>query len=196
MTPEQRQLVKDHARLPQMMAQRLKHTLPSAVDRSDLVSAGNVGLCQAAMKWDETKGDKFKPFASYRVRGAMIDYLRKLDHLPRALRTRANQTGEQVTEILSMHTEVKVGGREPVPYSDLIATDDEPCEDVVARRDYVEKLISQLSVREQFVVTMYYNYHCDLTQIGEMLGISQSRACQLHTAALRCLREIAIDIAA
>ena len=75
-------------RLPQvkLIAAKIHHRCPSQVLLEDLVSAGIVGLVQAANRFDPTRNLKFKTLAEHRIRGAMLDYLRSVDPLPRAVR--------------------------------------------------------------------------------------------------------------
>ena len=80
------QLILD--RLPQvhLLARRLHARCPREVELDDLVSAGTVGLLQAVNRFDPARQCKLKTLAEHRIRGAMLDYLRQLDPLPRAVR--------------------------------------------------------------------------------------------------------------
>ena len=72
-------------------ASALKLRLPPSVEMDDLVSSGVVGLLDAAEKFDSTRGIKFKTYAEFRIRGAMLDYLREMDWFSRAARQHANR---------------------------------------------------------------------------------------------------------
>ena len=75
-------------RLPQvrLLAAQLHRRCPSQVLLEDLVSAGTMGLVDASHRFDPTRNLKFKTLAEHRIRGAMLDYLRSFDPLPRAVR--------------------------------------------------------------------------------------------------------------
>ena len=75
-------------RLPQvrLLAQKLHRRCPANVLLEDLVSAGLTGLVQAANRFDDSRNIQFKTLAEHRIRGAMLDYLRSLDPLPRSVR--------------------------------------------------------------------------------------------------------------
>jgi RNA polymerase sigma factor for flagellar operon FliA len=67
-------------------AARLKLRLPPHVESDDLVSSGVVGLLDALERFDSSRGIKFKTYAEFRIRGAMLDYLREMDWFPRSAR--------------------------------------------------------------------------------------------------------------
>ncbi len=69
----------------------LKLRLPQNIEMDDLVSSGVVGLLDAADKFDASRGIKFKTYAEFRIRGAMLDYLREMDWFSRAARQNANR---------------------------------------------------------------------------------------------------------
>ena len=84
-----------------MVARRLKSKLPRSVEYGDLESAGDVGLIQAVQKFDPSRGVPFEAFCNYRVRGAIIDELRRHDWVPRPMRTRLNRLKQVVQELRS-----------------------------------------------------------------------------------------------
>src|SRR5215203_6715244 len=67
------------------LARRVAATMPHSIDLGDLVQDGVIGLIDAAERFDEARGIKFETFAERRIRGAMIDALRK-DAWPRGVR--------------------------------------------------------------------------------------------------------------
>jgi RNA polymerase sigma factor for flagellar operon FliA len=82
-------LVRDHLPLVQYVVSEIAHRVPSHVSRNDLVSAGMLGLAQAARSFDESRGIAFDRFASTRIRGALLDELRGRDWASRSVRARA-----------------------------------------------------------------------------------------------------------
>jgi RNA polymerase sigma factor for flagellar operon FliA len=83
------QLVRDHLPLVQYVVSEVAHRVPNHVSRSDLVSAGMLGLAQAARSFDPDRGIAFDRFASTRIRGALLDELRGRDWASRSVRARA-----------------------------------------------------------------------------------------------------------
>ncbi|MDQ6978204.1 MAG: sigma-70 family RNA polymerase sigma factor, partial [Ghiorsea sp.] len=67
-------------------ADQLMRRTPASIELDDMIDAGVLGLLDGAQRFDASKEVLFKTFAAYRVRGAMIDYLRTFDWMPRGLR--------------------------------------------------------------------------------------------------------------
>lgn len=93
------ELIIEHLPLVKYHAYRLVSQLPPNIEVNDLISAGVLGLMDAATKFDPLRGVQFKTYADMRIRGAMIDSLRELDWAPPALRRKARKLRE-VTEKL------------------------------------------------------------------------------------------------
>ncbi len=85
------QLIRDNMPLVELVVQRMVPQVPSFMTKEDMISAAMVGLIDAANKFDPGKGVKFKTFAEYRVRGAILDEMRKLDWFSRSMRDKQNQ---------------------------------------------------------------------------------------------------------
>jgi RNA polymerase sigma factor for flagellar operon FliA len=83
------QLVLSYSSLVKQVASRVAMGLPSSVDRSDLVSAGTVGLLEAIERFDLDRGVSFESYAVGRIRGAIVDELRAADWVPRSVRAKA-----------------------------------------------------------------------------------------------------------
>ena len=79
--------------------QRIGAGLPKNVSRDDLVSLGMMGLFDALNKFDPSRDLKFDTYASFRVRGAIIDGLRKEDWLPRSSREKAKKLDQKMEEL-------------------------------------------------------------------------------------------------
>lgn len=104
------ELITRHSELVQKIAYHLMARLPASVLVDDLVQSGMIGLLEAARNFDATKGASFETFAGIRIRGAMLDEMRKGDWVPRSVhknsRTIASaidavekQSGENAKEI-------------------------------------------------------------------------------------------------
>jgi RNA polymerase sigma factor for flagellar operon FliA len=97
---EQRnQMILEHLPLVKFIAARIAGRLPSHVEVDDLVNAGILGLIDAIDKYDPTRKIKFKTYAEFRVRGAIIDELRSLDWVPRSTRQKASRLEKAYAEV-------------------------------------------------------------------------------------------------
>src|SRR5947208_447326 len=152
-------LILGYSPLVKYVAGRLGSGLPAHVDEQDLVSYGLLGLIGAIERFDPDRDVKFETYAIARIRGAIIDELRALDWVPRSVRSRARDIERAITAL-----EAKLG-RAP--------TDEE---------------IAQLPEGEKLVVTLYYYEELTLREIGEVLGVTESRVSQLHTKAVLRLK--------
>ena len=85
---ERDRLILDHVPLLRHIVGRLSVDLSRAVDRDDLYGFGMLGLIAAADSWDRSRGLAFSTYAFTRIRGAILDELRRIDFLPRGRRER------------------------------------------------------------------------------------------------------------
>ena len=83
------QLIMDYSPLIRFVAQRIAARLPANIDIDDLSSAGVIGLMDAIEKYDPSRDNKFKTYAEFRIRGAILDELRAQDWVPRSVRDKA-----------------------------------------------------------------------------------------------------------
>jgi RNA polymerase sigma factor for flagellar operon FliA len=93
------ELVAEHVELVKRIAQHLSARLPSSVDIDDLMQAGMLGLLEAARNFDPSRGATFKTYAGIRIRGAMLDDVRKYDWTPRSVHHKYRQVAEAITEL-------------------------------------------------------------------------------------------------
>jgi len=85
------QMIRDNMQLVEIVVQRMVPQVPSFMTRDDMTSAAMVGLTDAANRFDSSKGIKFKTFAEHRMRGAILDEMRKMDWFSRTMREKQNQ---------------------------------------------------------------------------------------------------------
>jgi RNA polymerase sigma factor for flagellar operon FliA len=203
------------------VAKRLARRLPSHIELGDLISAGAVGLIEAAERFDPERCSRFQSFAEVRIRGAMLDDLRARDTLSRDMRRisnelvsaaseMANQLGRHPTEgEVADHMGVaveevqlrrsKLAGASVVGLEDAdpnfwdhVADQaaDDPAQ-VTARHELCRRLVRHiegLPEKLQQVLSLYYCDGLSLKEIGNVLGVTESRVCQLHGEAARKLR--------
>jgi len=93
------QLLEDYLPLIRYHADQLIRRVPSSVELDDLIDSGVLGLLEGASRFDAGREIQFKTFISYRIRGAMIDYLRAFDWFPRSMRD-ASKTLQQALAAL------------------------------------------------------------------------------------------------
>ncbi len=97
--PDSRKLVEEHGSLVRRIAHHLLARLPSSVNVEDLVQSGMIGLLEAAANYDASKGASFETFAGIRIRGAMIDEVRRGDWSPRSVHRNARRVAEVIRSI-------------------------------------------------------------------------------------------------
>ncbi|MDP6942368.1 MAG: sigma-70 family RNA polymerase sigma factor [Planctomycetota bacterium] len=197
------------------VVRRVKSRLPRSVEVGDLEGAGDVGLIQAIHSFDPQRGVPFEAFCEHRVRGAIIDELRRLDWLPRPMRNRLNQRKKVIDQLrttldrepadnevaaelgMSMKEYMKrfgAGKDTPVlagsKQSDY-GGDSEPgldfLEDVGAegpdeeahRREMLAAISASLDSEGREILFKRYFENRSLKEIGEELGLSQSRVSKI-----------------
>ncbi len=106
---ERETLIVEYAGLIKFIAQKIASRLPSNIELDDLMSSGVIGLMDAIEKYDSRRDNKFKTYAEFRIRGAILDELRAQDWVPRSVREKAKilercyarieqATGKQATD--------------------------------------------------------------------------------------------------
>ena len=93
------QLVEKHAPLVKRIAYHLLARLPASVQVDDLIQSGMIGLIEAAKNFDGSKGASFETFAGIRIRGAMLDEMRRGDWTPRSVHRNARLIAETIAEL-------------------------------------------------------------------------------------------------
>jgi RNA polymerase sigma factor FliA len=97
------QLVERHAPLVKRIAYHLMARLPASVLVDDLIQSGMIGLIEAAKNFDGSKGASFETFAGIRIRGAMLDEMRRGDWTPRSVHRNARLIAETIAELEAIH---------------------------------------------------------------------------------------------
>lgn len=216
------EVVERHADLVRRIAHHLAARLPASVEVDDLVQAGMLGLIEAARNFDSDQGASFETYASIRIRGAMIDEIRKGDWTPRSVHRRTREaaevtrqieqttgraaTGAEVARALGLGAEEYARLLEDAVSGQVLSLDshiDDHGEPNVAAgaaysperrlqaaefRQALAEAIGQLPEREQLVLSLYYEQEMNLREVGAVLGVSESRVCQIHGQAMLRLR--------
>lgn len=92
-------LVSNHLELVKRIAHHLAARLPSGVELDDLMQAGMIGLLEASRNFDPGKGASFETYAGIRIRGSMLDEVRRLDWTPRSVHQKHRQVSEAIRQI-------------------------------------------------------------------------------------------------
>lgn len=219
-------LVMAYQGLLKQVSARIGASLPSSVDREDLVSYGVFGLMDAIEKFDLDRGIKFETYAGPRIRGAIIDHLRTMDWVPRSIRTKAKdlekarleletelgrepedseiatKLGISIDDLWIMKSQASIssvsaleegeGDEDRMSIQDLVYDPSSNPEDLFSASeiiDMVSRAVAGMSERSKTIVTLYYIEEMTLAEIGELLGVTESRVCQLQSKVLQGLHE-------
>lgn len=216
-TAERDRLIVEHLAIARRISMRVARRCPDWVTPDDLVAAGMLGLAEAAERYDDTRAEPFLVFAEKRIRGAVLDELRRGDIMPRRSRQMARKIGaligdlerrlggppsdEQVAEALGVPLDtyrneleglvhVSVGSLDQLDQPPPIASDDSPHR-ASERREVVGRIrtaLTTLDQRDVLLLSLYYNDELTYHEIAEVLGVTTSRVCQLHGRAIARLR--------
>ena len=218
----QQLLIERHAPLVKRIAYHLLARLPASVQVEDLLQAGMIGLLEASRKYDGGKGASFETYAGIRIRGAMLDEVRKGDWAPRSVHRNSRMVSEAIRAVeartgrdakdqdvaaelnLSLDDYYSIlndtQGSRLFSFDDLLQEGEsheselsayaQPSHDLEQERfqEALAEAISQLPEREQLVLSLYYDEELNLKEIGEVLGVSESRVSQLHSQCAARLR--------
>ena len=207
-------LIIHYSSLVKFVAGRLAAGLPRSVETNDLVSAGVFGLMDAVNRFSPEFGVKFETFAVPRIRGAILDSLRALDWVPRTVRANSraiedaisklehklhrSPTEEEIAEQLEISvedlqkqlSEAAAGNVGPLDHVVLTSDDGAPHKSVEEKelREAMRDGIRNLPERERTVMVLYYSEGLTLSEIGEVLGVTEARTSQIHAKAVMQLR--------
>ncbi|VVP69088.1 RNA polymerase sigma factor for flagellar operon [Pseudomonas fluorescens] len=209
---EQRWLM-EYLPLVKRIVNQLSLQASQAMDRQDMEQIGLMGLLEGLRRYG-VPDEHFARFAALRVRGAILDELRRLDWRPRQVRQRAHKVRDVLRQL------ARQLGRQPCESEALAATGlsaaqfqahlrheaGEAIESLdallleggerdlgqggssVEGRVHSERLLAQaleqLNERERLVLTLYYQHELNLKEIGLVLDISDARVCQLSKQAI------------
>ncbi|MCW9024471.1 MAG: RNA polymerase sigma factor FliA [Gammaproteobacteria bacterium] len=211
---ESEELVNSYSGLVQRIAYHLMARLPASVQVDDLIQVGMLGLLDAAQNYDPAQGASFETYASIRIRGGMLDELRRTDWAPKSVHKKArdllaaiqkieNETGQEaqsneVAEQLGISVNeyhkivqetnacrilnfIDLGIEEDIAGEGMRSRTVEPPDGVEQEqfREHLADAIRALPEREKLAVSLYYDEEFNLREIGEILGVSESRVSQL-----------------
>lgn len=212
----QDELVREFLPLVKKIGLHLAARLPASIELDDLMQVGLIGLIQAGSTYDATRGASFSTYAGIRIKGAMLDEVRRHDWVPRSVQQNMKRVTEIITELEGTHgraaTDKEIAAAlgmsldeyhelsRELAYSRLAPMEDaeasmesgEPgpfanLEDSRLRQDIVDA-IGALPEKEKLMMSLYYGEELNLKEIGAVMGVSESRVSQIHGQALARLR--------
>jgi RNA polymerase sigma factor for flagellar operon FliA len=201
-------------------AMRLARKVPVHITVNDLVGYGWVGLMEAFQRADPAMpAEEFDAYASYRVRGAMLDYLRSLDPTTRDLRRASRKVTETIRDLTAKNGRVPeeeeiaqamgvgldayrgtleriaAGGMARLELLDLDDVEacggNEAADESLGKKQLAEAValaIDALPQKLREIMALRYQEECTLREIGEIMGVTESRISQLHSEAMHRLR--------
>ncbi|GIU37837.1 RNA polymerase sigma factor FliA [Shewanella schlegeliana] len=196
---------------------QLRSHCGSVLAIEDMEQIGMMALLEAARRYPGEYDNGFISFAGQRIRGAILDELRRQDWRPRPVRQQAhelNDTVRQLTRLLEREpTDKEVAeamGLSETEYRErLFASQSESMRSLdelisegghfVDKNDVLEQFsakeclfqaISKLNKREQLILSLYYQHELNLKEIAATLGLTETRICQLHKQAVKQLQNI------
>jgi len=227
----QEEMIMESLPLVKFLAQRLQSRLPASIEIDDLISAGVIGLMDAADKFEHNRGLQFSTYARQRINGAMLDYLRDLDWAPRSIRRKSRDMKTALDKVerelgrpandeeiaaemnISLNQYYKLTGdlkgavvgnfESAVDRSDSGSSESVDMVDLVAdplenspyhqfeRTELKEQLaaaINKLSEKQRLVMSLYYYEELSMLEIASILNVNESRVSQIHSAAVKILR--------
>lgn len=215
-------VVAEHAQLVKRIAFHLLNRLPDHIQAEDLIQAGMIGLLEAASHYDSSQGASFETYAGIRIRGAMLDEVRRNDWAPRSVHRRHREIAVAIHEIESktgreaqdhevcaslgitldeyfsaLNDSVQVRltpldhmGEDHDETLDVPDSSDQP-EQHLTKDLFQEALAAQidnLPERERLVMSLYYVEEMNQKEIGAVIGVSESRVCQIQSKAILRLK--------
>lgn len=223
----QESLVKTHFLMVKRIAQQLFYHLPPGLQIEDLIQSGLLGLLEAVRLYDPSKGASFETYASIRIRGHILDEVRRYDWLPRSVHRQTRMISEATKKIehesgreakaeevaaalnidletyymmkkqgvaCQMQSFEEEGSAEnylEVGFSSILPPHIQFNQNELMKR--LEEALRRLPERERLVLSLYYYQDVNLKEIGEMIGVSESRVCQIHSQATQRLKGFLAD---
>jgi RNA polymerase sigma factor for flagellar operon FliA len=194
--------IAEHLPLVERIVAHFMRRLPRSVQREDLMAAGMLGLFHA-LRWSaHTCPEMFASYARIRIRGSIVDELRRHDWSPR----RRKEAAPSGTESASNVTPISAPAAEARPRVTVVAFDDlwagaaagfaeecaSPLETMLERREHeaLHTAVAALPEREREIVRMRYFQGMPSKAIARVMGLSEARISQLHARAMTHLRDV------
>ena len=211
MTMPTSQDIANHLPLVERIVAHFMRRLPRSVQRDDLMAAGTLGLFHALRSSAHTCDEMFAAYARIRIRGSIVDELRRHDWSPRRRKEPVANASAAVATVTSIapgalqsvppvRPRVAVVGFDDLPVGSTAGLAQEgasPLDDVLERRAHeaLHAAVAMLPEREREIVSMRYFQGLPSKAIAQAMGLSEARISQLHARATTRLKEILGDSA-
>ncbi len=219
-TQSQRQglenLVQEYLPLVKKIGLHLVARLPREVELDDLMQVGMMALVQANENYDPAQGASFSTYAGIRIKGAMLDEVRRNDWVPRPVQQNIKRVADAMKQLEARLgrsvTDTEIAAELGLPledyhklsreivYSRMTSLEDvteageseelDPVAqlDDVQTRQLLARAIQTLPEKEKLMMSLYYVEELNLKEIGAVMGVSESRVSQIHGQALARMR--------
>ncbi len=211
-------LFNEHIYMAKSIAHHIGMRLPPGIAIDDLIQVGLIGLMEASRIYDPSLGATFKSYAHIRVRGAIIDELRRQSWIPRSVQKKSREISQAIRNVESREgrtaTDREIADELQESLSDYTrdlemvagtsvfsASDDNYYESIESEekspfrntqdellKKNLTEVISKLPEQEKLVIALYYEKDMNLREISEVLEVSESRVCQIHSQAVGRIR--------
>lgn len=203
--------------LIQKLASQMARVPNSVIDRDDLINCGLIGLMEATKSYNDSKDVKFSTFAYFRIKGSMLDEVRKYQTHKRNVIEKHRKIQNAKRELLHSKGSVKnktlsetcgLPKKEIEKINKIVslkivdadisnqASEDETPENVIQlkqRNENLQRAVSKLPPNEQNVINFRFHRELRLKEIGQRLQLSEARVHQLEKSALFKLKDIYKD---
>ena len=204
------------------VARQVARRLPAHVEVAELIGAGTIGLVSAMERYEPALCDRFAGYAEIRIRGAILDQLREMDWMPRSARTKRKRLDSasaqlqhslgrspdtsEIASAMGLSAEQVERMRRDVQSADVqrgvnlesnaVAGEESTPGQSLEQRELRARLqaaIEALPRRHQELLGLYYVEQLKLREIGDIFGVTESRACQIHSQVIARLRASVLD---
>ncbi len=215
---DENEIIKKHLMLVNRIVNQLRLHINSFCGLEDMRQIGMIGLLEAARRFHDLDDPQFPAFAACRIRGAILDELRRLDWRSRKTRQKAHELNDVTRDLM------KALGRQPTDKEiiEALNTDEkdyyarlnanlaqemqsldsllesgihqfEADSDSIHQQQMAMTLnsaLTKLDKRDQFILTLFYQHEMNMHEIALALDVTPARICQLHKHALSQLNQI------
>lgn len=213
------ELVMQYSNLVEIVVKKMYRVFIGKASLEDIISNGMISLIKAVESFDPDRGIKFDTYASIRIRGSVVDYIRSQDWVPRTVRDKSKQiedsflklretfdrdpsyqeiatdlqiTGEKVESILcDAHSYNMISLEELISDKfesfDVEDKENQPAHALLLIKELkavLARAIDSLSDKERMVISLSYYENLKVKEIADVMQISSSRVCQIHSTAL------------
>ena len=180
-----KEIMMQYANLVHYVIQRTKFGGLTVVDERDFFQFGVEGLSEAVDRFDPDYGTKFETYAIQRIRGKIIDELRKLQSKPKLI-------GDEDRQAQTVSLNRTFDGEDGYQLYETLPADVESPADVADKNEEKEILleaIKKLPERDRLIVSLYYYENLSYKEISEILKITVSRISQIHSRIVKELKK-------